>query len=509
MFNKEFYPTPTAVIRKMLEPWLTYRRDEADHKTLGELHILEPSAGSGAFLKFIVDSNRRPHCMHAIEIEPDLQSVLRGAGFAVVHDDFLSFVPTVMYDLIVMNPPFSNGDEHLLKAWEILHHGDIACLLPTEMLRNPYTQRRQLVKDLIAQHGSTEDLGPVFKNAERKTAVEVTLVRLKKADTGKHFDFFGNTHFDRAEKVFEFEGMDMGTRTPAVNDIVASLVAQYGACRELMLDYLRARHRLVRMMDPLMARSSSDQRKDDPIAEALKEKDAKSQHNRFSLEMQDRAWQMVMNKTKVHDLMTASVRNNFDKFRQQQGQVAFTEANIHRLFDMLYLNRGEILHQGIVDAFDLMTRYHEENRVHVEGWKSNDMFRVSKKVVLPNVVSFSYSNVVDYRRAEELNDIDRGLAMLEGRKLSQVRTIAATIEAHRKAYRARETEETFCLSEYFKIRYYYKGTVHLTFLDTDLWDAFNIAAAKGKKWLPMDYKQPKPKKSKAEQPAAEVGLMVI
>ena len=48
-----------------------------------------------------------------------------------------------------MNPPFSNGDKHLLKALQMQEKGgNIVCLLNAETLRNPYTESR---KELIRQ----------------------------------------------------------------------------------------------------------------------------------------------------------------------------------------------------------------------------------------------------------------------------------------------------------------------------------------------------------------------
>lgn len=46
-------------------------------------------------------------------------------------------------------------------------------------------------------------------------------------------------------------------------------------------------------------------------------------------------------------------------------------------------------------------------------------------------------------------------------------------------------------STYFKITAHKKGTIHLTFLNDDVLRRFNVAACKGKKWLPPDYGQKK------------------
>lgn len=53
------------------------------------------------------------------------------------------------FDFIIMNPPFSNGDEHFIKAWEIADNTTIVCLLNSETINNPYSEKRKLVKKII------------------------------------------------------------------------------------------------------------------------------------------------------------------------------------------------------------------------------------------------------------------------------------------------------------------------------------------------------------------------
>ena len=47
LFDKEFYPTPDHVIRKMVQPYIESKDG------LRKMQILEPSAGSGAILDYI------------------------------------------------------------------------------------------------------------------------------------------------------------------------------------------------------------------------------------------------------------------------------------------------------------------------------------------------------------------------------------------------------------------------------------------------------------------------
>ena len=153
MYNASFYPTPPEVAEKML----------AKVGKLYERSILEPSAGKGDLADAAVGKldryyNRCREVVHCIEIEPELQAAIRGKGYPLVGTDFLTFWPDEKYDLILMNPPFANGDAHLLHAWEILDHGDIVCLLNEQTLLNPCTSNRKLLATIIEEHGEVEHL---------------------------------------------------------------------------------------------------------------------------------------------------------------------------------------------------------------------------------------------------------------------------------------------------------------------------------------------------------------
>lgn len=89
----------------------------------------------------------------------------------IVHDDFLTFTSRKTYDLILMNPPFSAGCEHLLKAIELLKccGSKIRCLLNAETVRNPYSAQRQLLQQYLEEYGAeVEILADAFKDAERR-----------------------------------------------------------------------------------------------------------------------------------------------------------------------------------------------------------------------------------------------------------------------------------------------------------------------------------------------------
>ncbi len=110
MFDKSFYPTPINTIIDML----------SGIKIGNKNSILEPSAGKGDILDYLKDKYHSRINLYAIEKNQELQLILKGKGYKVLTDNFLSFDPLNQFDLIIINPPFEDGVKHLLKAWEIM-----------------------------------------------------------------------------------------------------------------------------------------------------------------------------------------------------------------------------------------------------------------------------------------------------------------------------------------------------------------------------------------------------
>lgn len=136
----------------MLAPWTAGQ--------LAEMTILEPSAGKGDLLNVIKERisswHRTPkNKLYAIEQNHELKAILRDKGFRVVGSDFLQYRPEVQLDLIVMNPPFSNADEHILHAWNILEEGEIVALCNRETIDNPHSERRKLLERVIYDNSGT------------------------------------------------------------------------------------------------------------------------------------------------------------------------------------------------------------------------------------------------------------------------------------------------------------------------------------------------------------------
>lgn len=487
MYNAGFYPTPASVASKMLSGI------EPSGRT-----ILEPSAGKGDLCDAIIrkGSWRWPekshHHIHCCEIEPELQATLRGKGYTLVGTDFLTFQPNARYNLIVMNPPFRNGEKHLLHAWDILHDGDLVCLLNADSMRNAQVER------IVSQYGEVFELGRCFEDAFRETSVNVAMVRLHKKAKPITFEVFGGAE-DQDDTSFADGGFSSQVAT---RNTVGNLVMMFDRAREIYARMLPLAAELKFYAEQLAPQYDVKWHKS--AEEAIFTTDQDAAYNSFVDALKSDAWQKVFELTGARNMMSAKVKADFDKQKVEMLRMAFSEENIFGAVYALMENGPEILRRCVLEAFELMTAFDKKNKIHAEGWKTNDAWRVNRKVIVPVAVyehfsSWGMCGTVSYHYHDKLDDIDRALAYLEGRKLENVLTIRDAIKAfanpvisdpgssEKRRANPEWTGQKF-YSEYFELVGYKKGTLHMTFRDQSLWERFNIEAAKGKNWLPDDYK---------------------
>lgn len=159
----QYFPTPLPLAEQVVS--------RADIQP-GE-SCLEPSAGQGNIARFMPS----PHC---IELNPKNREVLKEAGFNVVAEDFMKFSPGQLYDVIVMNPPFTAGQDarHIIKAIglarrKVVAIASAACLFRTDAV---YRQLRQLIE----QYGGTISELPEGSFRESGTAVNTVLIEVDK-----------------------------------------------------------------------------------------------------------------------------------------------------------------------------------------------------------------------------------------------------------------------------------------------------------------------------------------
>ncbi|MDX2138352.1 MAG: DUF4942 domain-containing protein [Chloroflexota bacterium] len=465
MFNPDFYPTPPSIVIDMVGQYMRKSR---------YLRILEPSAGKGDILDTLKDVYRTDNAnLYAIEMDADLRATLKGKGYRVIDSDFLAFSEPMHFDLIVMNPPFSAGAAHLLKAWDIVAPGgDVVCLLNAETLRNSYTAERRLLASIIAEHGEVKFIGDAFRQAERKTGVEVALVRLHKPDRKTSNPFAGMpAQTDAPEAEAQFASSPLATA-----DMVTALVAQYERARDILrqMDSLYSEYRFY-------AEIANAKPGDFDHGDALY---SPPHLNDQLTALKARFWSFIFARTKIGKLTTSDFQRKFEALRQEQAHMAFTVPNIMSVLDLFLMNRRVILLECIENVFDEATRFHEKNAVHTEGWKTNKSWRLNKTIIMPYVVEFSKWGTwsLDWRRRDFYRDMDKVCCYLSGKRVEEVAPLVDTIQDHLRNLEPLADHTLPFESEFFIIRVYKKGTMHMTFKDLDLLARFNRTAAERKGW---------------------------
>ncbi|MBN2003771.1 MAG: hypothetical protein JXA21_10475 [Anaerolineae bacterium] len=163
-----FFPTPEDVIRTLIG----YAGIVPGHR------CLEPSAGRGDIADVL---RQHTDSVDVCERHRSLCDILDLKGYRLAEFDFMEYNPGPLYDRIVMNPPFENGQdvEHVLHAYDLLNDdGRLVSVMSASVKFNhqrKYVDFRQFIED----HGWWKDL-PEGSFKASGTNVATVLVVLDK-----------------------------------------------------------------------------------------------------------------------------------------------------------------------------------------------------------------------------------------------------------------------------------------------------------------------------------------
>lgn len=481
--NKTFYPSTKFLISKMIS------------KVQGDpVSILDPSAGKGDIIEAVngkMGNYRGWKRVAAIEIDDDLRATLRGKGIRVIDSDFLSFSGPDKFDLIIANPPFDEGDKHLLKAIDIMYRGEIVFLLNAETIRNPYTNTRKvLVKKLSALGADIEYIENAFLSpeAERKTAVEVALVyisveRQVEDDLFAGVDDTANDVQPDIENHFE---VSTGRTIP-------ELVAEYNQTVEIGIETITSYYKNYKKIGTFIGlnKEANSYSCDGDLTSKMQ-----AEVNDLAASVRETFWRKALDLDEVRRRLTSSKQEEFEDRLKGNCEMDFTESNIRQFVLNLIGGYEQTLTEAVLEIFKKFTVAHsysgglyDENIHYFNGWKTNNAFKVGKKVIIPLHGGYGKGPFIDgysgkwqlqYGVGSKLRDVDVVMNYFDG--MSHYCSIYDAVE---NAFIAGQSRKI--LSTYFEITCYKKGTIHLVFRDEDILRRFNVAACRGKEWLPHDY----------------------
>jgi hypothetical protein len=485
IFNADFYPTPPEVAALMLDPL------DLRGKT-----ILEPSAGSGNLIGECL--TRGAVEVMWCEAEAKLQGILTGirnATPAHSYTDFLQVQPADVshIDMIVMNPPFSADERHILHAWEIAPAGcEIVSLCNwntvsdwrgNSLTSKPGPRSQQQIRYLTEAYGSTENLGKCFTTAERPTRVSVGMVRLTKPG-------------QRVSAADEFDGFFLGP-----DDIEAQgeglipyrrsrdIVNRYVEACRIYDEQVEAGVRLRNVLDGFFGR--------DLGLQVTIEGQAVTR-NRFRKDLQKEAWKHVFAEFLPAQMATSQLAKDINQFVEDQSKIPFTERNIYRMLQIVAATQDQRVDRAVEEAIDSLTKHTRENRWSVEGWVTNSGYMLNRRFIRAYMAERSWDgrgvNVKTYgTQSDEIRDLIKALCFITGRAYGEV---AQPVKP--------AGDGAFWPGEwypwgFFRFKAHSKGTVHFEFLDEEVWAAVNARYARIKgQVLPEQLAKKRPKRKTAE-----------
>ena len=487
--NKDLYPTPEGIINKMF--------DGLDFSMIKS--ILEPSAGTGNIVEALKKKeeirlyvyNKYQFDIDCIEIDQNLQHILKGKNFRVVYNDFLAYDTMKEYDLIIMNPPFSNGCKHLLKALEMQKRngGAVVCLLNAETIKNSCTNDRKDLQRKLTEYGAKiEFIQDAFIDAERKTAVEVALVKVQLPKVDK--ESFILEGLRRAQEKREFQTEESTKLIDS--DFFKAIVNQYQLEVEAGIKLIKEYY----AMQPfILSQFGKDEKTGETIQKggciiSMKVSKDGLSVNEYIKAVRRKYWSALFENKKFIGQLTNNLQRDFYNKVRELSNYDFSLYNIYQLKIDMQKKVVKGIEDTIIELFDELSHkysYWDETSKNIHyynGWKTNQSWIINKKVIIPlrayNEFGERYKPS-DYKIVDKLQDIEKCFNYLDGGL-----TEAVNLEESLKF--AEEYGETKNIQlKYFTITFYKKGTCHITFNNEELLKKFNIFGSQHKGWLPPSY----------------------
>ncbi len=462
--NADFYPTPEGVINTMM----------LGEDILGKT-ILEPSAGSGNIVKWLKRNGAGE--VIACEKDPHLRKLLDGEC-NLIAEDFLSVTSEQVshIDYIVMNPPFSNGTKHIKHAFDIAPAGcTIIALCNTSNLQNAYSSERQELRELIALYGCSENLGTVFGESERRTDVEVSLIKLYKEAEGD--DEFAGYMFSNEEDVIE------GNKTEGLvqYNVVRDMVNRYTSAVKLFDETLAAANKINEI-----AKFSDDRFDYMPIRFATVDTNSKCvdvTRQQYKKQLQKYYWRIIFNKLNMEKYATQKLCEQINKFVEQQTNVPFTMHNIYQVLNMVMQTTKQRMDTALLEAFDMICSFSAENSTAGEKWKTNANYMVNQKFIVPYMTEYDarwpcHYVKLNYSSNEgKVQDVVKALCYITGTNYDTILSLNTTL------YRGEYPWGEWFDWAFFRVKGFKKGTMHFEFLEEDVWMKFNRQVAKQRGWV--------------------------
>ncbi|HDG1674886.1 MULTISPECIES: DUF4942 domain-containing protein [Enterobacteriaceae] len=178
-------------------------------------------------------------------------------------------------------------------------------------------------------------------------------------------------------------------------------------------------------------------------------------------------WRDLMLKSGMLTLMDAEARSQWAKNLEEGDLPAISEANILSTFEQLHHNKQDVFERGIINVFKGLSW----------DYKTNNPCCFGKRIIVNSLVKhdkWGYSLNWGWRR-DQLADLERMLYLLDGKTIPDNRHDVSI--RFMDFVRGNPHQQVF-EDDLFSIRYFQKGSGHITFRRLDLVEKMNDIVAK-------------------------------
>ncbi|EGC1082614.1 DUF4942 domain-containing protein [Salmonella enterica] len=178
-------------------------------------------------------------------------------------------------------------------------------------------------------------------------------------------------------------------------------------------------------------------------------------------------WRDLMERSGMLSIMDARAREQWYNSLEKDDIPAVSEANILSTFEQLHQSKDEVFERGVINVFKSLSW----------DFKTNNPCKFGSKIIVNGLVKcdrWGYSLNWSWQR-DRLADLERMLMLLDGKPVPDNRAdVTRRLGDHIHENRGGNSYE----DGMFKIKYFQKGTAHITFKRPELVDRLNDIIAR-------------------------------
>lgn len=180
------------------------------------------------------------------------------------------------------------------------------------------------------------------------------------------------------------------------------------------------------------------------------------------------AWEFLLNRSGVFEFCSIKQRDEINhQMEDEKNLPDFTLENIQAWFESYAVNVDKLFEDSIKEIFNWLRPW------KLDGYKTNNREIIGRKVIKPSMFENVWGEKMSlvYYNDKYIQALDNVFHLMDGRGVSKYpgNLVTAIKEACGK-------NAMMCETEYFSVKWYKKGTMHLEFKRRDLLDKVNAKA---------------------------------